>query len=350
VVHPAVAAARALGDSLLRPAAERVDVDGVPRSHIEALAAAGLLGVVAPREFGGSDCTLAEMRAVTEQVAAADTSTWFVWTQHHTPVRTLARGTNDDLRRQWIPKLAAGSALAGVAFTHLRRPGRPAVTAERTGDGWSVTGDLAWLTSWGLADVFLVGAQAGDDVVWALVRLQAGPNVQVRPLALAAMQGTATVSVRLEGLPVPHADVVLIEPLAQWREMDVQRTVDVSPAVLGVTAEAIRRLRERADDDAADLADAAERRLAELRGAVDRLVEGANADDVDERLRLRAQSHLLAVDVTAGLVALGGGRSMLLDQPAQRLARVALFLLVQGQTPAVRGATLREISGWRGGI
>ena len=341
MVHPAVAAARSVGESLLRPAAETVDMDGVPRSHIAALADAGLLGAVAPRAFGGFDCTLAEMRALTEEVAAADTSTWFVWTQHHTPVRTLTRGSNDDLRDRWMPRLAAGSALAGVAFTHLRRPGRAAVTAERTGAGWSVSGDLAWLTSWGLADVFLVGAQAGDDVVWALVPLRDGPHVQARPLGLAAMQGTATVSVRLDALPVPDVGVVLVEPLAQWREMDAQRTADVSPAVFGVTAEAIRRLRERTDDDAAMLADTAEHRLTELRDAVDRLVEAAGPDNVDERLWLRAESHQLSIDVTAALVALGAGRSMLLDQPAQRLARVALFLLVQGQDARIRAAQLR---------
>ena len=59
---------------------------------------------------------------------------------------------------------------------------------------------------------------------------------------------------------------------------------------------------------------------------------------------LRAQAHLLAVRATTALVTVGAGRSMLLDSAAQRLARVALFLLVQGQTAAVREATLRELA------
>jgi alkylation response protein AidB-like acyl-CoA dehydrogenase len=343
VTHPAVEAAHALGESLLRPHAERVDVEGVPRSHIDALAAAGLLGVTAPEEFGGSDCSLAVMREITEELAAADASTWFVWTQHHTPVRTIARGSNLELRSRLLPSLASGASLAGVAFTHLRRPGPPAVEATRDGAGWRLSGDIAWLTSSELADVFLVGAQAGLDVVWVAVPLRGRPQVQARPLALAAMGGTSTVGVRLDGLRVNESDVVLVESLDEWRSVDAARTSDVSPSVLGVAAEAARRLAERPDPASQELAATVTARLDELRRTAYALMDDETGA-VEQRLRLRAQAHELAVQVTAGLVAAGAGRSMLLDQPAQRLARVALFLQVQGQAAPAREATLRRLS------
>ncbi|NEC75773.1 acyl-CoA dehydrogenase, partial [Streptomyces rochei] len=46
---------------------------------------------------------------------------------------------------------------------------------------------------------------------------------------------------------------------------------------------------------------------------------------------------------TAAVVA-GGGRATSLDSPAQRLAREAMFLLVQGQTAPVRRAHLAALS------
>ena len=343
MTHPAVEAARSLGESLLRPQAERVDVEGVPRTHLAALGEAGLLGVTAPEEFGGSDCSLAVMREITEELAAADASTWFVWTQHHTPVRTIARGSNETLRSRLLPVLASGSSLAGVAFTHLRRPGPPAVEAVRDGTGWRLSGDVAWLTSWDLADVFLVGAQAGDDVVWVVLPLRDRPEVQARPLALAAMGGTSTVGVHLDGLAVDESEVVLVEPLAQWRSVDAARTSDVSPSVLGITAEAARRLTERPDPASQELGVTVSARLDQLRRTAYALMDDEGGP-VEDRLRLRAQAHELAVQATAGLVAAGAGRSMLLDQAAQRLARVALFLQVQGQTAPVREATLRRLS------
>jgi len=65
---------------------------------------------------------------------------------------------------------------------------------------------------------------------------------------------------------------------------------------------------------------------------------------LDDRLALRARSLELAVRASAALVAIGAGGSMALSSPAQRLAREALFHLVQAQTAPVRAATLRRLA------
>jgi hypothetical protein len=151
--------------------------------------------------------------------------------------------------------------------------------------------------------------------------------------------------VRLDGCAVAADEVVLVEPLASWRGTDAARSADVSAAVFGVTNEAVRRLRERDDPAATALADAVKTAADKLRSAAYALIDDVEpGQQVDERLRLRAQAHALACRATQGLVAVGAGRSMLLDSAAQRLARVALFLLVQGQTVAVREATLRVLA------
>ena len=332
--HPAVAAARRLGEELLRPDAERVDLEGVPRSHLDALADAGLMAA--------SDLPMEVMREITEVMAAADASTWFVWTQHHAPVRTVSRGGNRTLTERLLPALTAGTTLAGVAYTHLRRPGPPSLTATPDGGGWRLDGEIAWLTSWELADVFCIGAQHGDDVVWMLLPLRDRPGVRAAPLGLAAMAGTSTFRVLLEGVQVSDDEVALVEPLAEWRSTDAMRTADVSPAVFGVAGEAVRRLRERGDATADAVAAVIDAELAEARATAYRLADAEAS--TDERLQVRAAAHLLAVRATTALVTLGAGRAMLLDQAPQRLARVALFLLVQGQTAAVREATLQALT------
>lgn len=337
---PVVDAARRLADELLRPQAEEVEARGVPRAHLVALADAGLFGVTAPTAYGGSDQPVAVIREIVEVLSGADASTWFVWTQHHTPVRTLVRSSNGALRDRWLQRLAAGRTVAGVAFTHLRRPGPPAVRARRDDGGWWLDGDLAWLTSWGLADVFLVGTVAGDDVVWMLIALAETEGVSVQALDLVAMRGTSTVSVHLQNVFVGDADVVLVESPDEWRATDAERTADVSPAVFGVAGECVRRL---ADGDAAA-------RFAsepdELRARAYAL-QDANGPR-EERIAARAQAHALALRASAALVAAGAGRSMLAGNPAQRLAREALFLLVQGQDAQIRAAQISELSGLSG--
>lgn len=334
-----VAAARRLADAVLRPRAEEADAKAVPRPHLVALAGAGLFGVTAPVEYGGSDQPTAVIREIVEVLAGADASTWFVWTQHHTPVRTLVRGTNDALKERWLPRLATGSALAGVAYTHLRRPGEPAVRATRTEGGWRLDGDLAWLTSWGFADVFLVGAVAGDDVVWMLLPLAKTEGVTAEPLNLLAMRGTFTVSVHLDSVAVADDDVVLVERLAEWRARDAERTADVSPAVFGITDECIRRLPEQAGEAAARFT----AELDHLRGLAYAAQDAGGPRA--ERIALRAEAHALALRASAALVAAGAGRSMLAGNAAQRLAREALFLLIQGQDAEIRAAQLSVLSG-----
>ena len=329
-----VEAARRLADEVLRPEAEDVELHGVPRSHLAALAAAGLFGVTAPAAYGGTDQPVEVIREIVEILAGADASTWFVWTQHHTPVRTLVRGTNDALRDRWLPKLATGSALAGVAFTHLRRPGAPAVRANRAAGGWRIDGDLAWLTSWGLADVFLVGAVGGEQVVWMLLPLTEMEGVAAQALDLVAMRGTSTVSVHLGDVFVNDADVVLVEPLDEWRANDAERTADVSPAVFGVTSECVRRL--------GDAGAAFAVQVDELRATAYGLQDGQGPRA--ERIAVRAQAHALALRASAALVAAGAGRSMLAGNPAQRLAREALFLLIQGQDAEIRAAQISALS------
>src|SRR4051812_45257516 len=300
VEHPAVVAARQLGDELLRPDAERVDLEGVPRSHLDALGAAGLMAA--------TDLPLSAMREVTELLAAADASTWFVWTQHHTPVRTVRRGSNRELAERLLAPLLAGTMLAGVAYTHLRRPGPPAVTATRDGDGWRLDGEISWLTSWQLADLFCVGAQvAGTDqedlAIWMLLPLRDTAGVQAEPLGLAAMAGTSTWRVRLGNVRVSSADVALVEPLSEGRATHAAKPAAVGPAVFGVTAETVRRLRERGDALTDIVANALDEELRELRASAYALADNAaDGGHMEQRLALRAQAHLLAVRATTALV------------------------------------------------
>jgi hypothetical protein len=77
--------ARALADEVLRPAAEQVDQTVVPRSHLDAWGAAGLLGLAGPP---GS--TAGRRRAGGRARGGGGAGrglrrTWFVATQHALP-------------------------------------------------------------------------------------------------------------------------------------------------------------------------------------------------------------------------------------------------------------------------
>ncbi|MDQ3304689.1 MAG: acyl-CoA/acyl-ACP dehydrogenase [Actinomycetota bacterium] len=349
--HPCVQAAIGLAAELLAPAAERVDVEGVPASYVEALAQAGLLGVYGPADAGGAEVPAPAARRVTEVLSGADGATWFVWTQHATPVRALVRSGNVELRRRWLPSLCR-DVLGGIAVAHLRRSQGPTVTAgSEPGGDWRLDGTASWVTSWGLAGVLLVGAVTDDDrAVLALVPAREQPGVRASPpLALAAMEATATVRLDFDGLVVAAADVVDVVSLAEWRRADAAKTANVTPAVFGLIASVVVRLEEAArrrdEPGGMALARALAVEASTVRAGAYRLLDEVAAEEaVDERLALRAHALELGVRAATALVVASGGAGMSRSSPAQRLVREALFHLVQAQTPPVRQATLARLA------
>jgi len=343
-----VARAHRLADELLRPSAEQVDRTVVPRSHLDAWAAQGLLGLAGPRAHGGAQAPPAVQREVASVLAGACGATWFVATQHTLPVTALTASDNAGLRERRLAALCSGELLSGVAFSHLRRPGPPAVLATRVDGGWRFDGAVSWLTGWGLCDlVLLAGRTDGDEVVFVLVEAREQPGLTASaPLALAAMGATRTVALALDGLHVADADVVEVSDAGAWRAGDALRTANAGPHVFGLQSECVRRLAETAaardDGTAAALAHALGQEGARLRRVAETLLDDVEpAELLEDRLAVRASALELALRSATALVAATGGSALSLDAAPQRLVREAVFHLVQAQTPPGREALLQ---------
>ena len=344
--------ARVLADELFRPQAEAVDRSIVPRSHLDAWAQAGLLGLSGPGAYGGGQAPKRVVREVTEVLAGACGSTWFVAAQHAVPLESLTTSPNEALKDRLLPGLCSGEVLSGAAFAHLRRPGPAQVTATRVDSGWRFDGHLSWMTAWGICDVFLLGGMSRDgQVVTGLVPAREATGLTASaPLSLAAMQATRTVTLDLDGFVVGDADVIDVLPAEQWLSADRIRTANPTPQAFGLQRECVRRLAETAarrdDGTAAAVAHQLGQEGERLRAVAYSLMDELGGIDelgahLDHRLEVRAASLELVVRTATALVAATGGSAMSLDAAPQRLAREALFQLVQAQTAPVREATLQ---------
>lgn len=337
-----VLVAQRLAEEVLAPQAERVDVEGVRRETLDLLATSGLLGVVGPAEYGGGAATGPVVREVVELLGGADGATWFVSAQHTLPLLAMARTGNAELKERRLAAMCSGALLSGVAIAHVRRPGTPAVTAKRGGQGWRYDGTVAWMTSWGLCDVFLLGGLSPDgELVLSLLDARDQPGLTASaPLQLAAMQATGTVQLHLDGLLVSDSEVVDVTNAADWLAADAAKSSNVVPAVFGLLHTVTRLLRTRAPELADRLATDGHRIRAEAYRLMD---EVRSAEQVERRLELRAEALELVVRAATALVVASGGSAMSLSAPPQRLLREAVFHTVQAQTAPVRAATLRHL-------
>lgn len=319
--------AERIAEEVLFPSALEVDqAEDVPVERLDMLAEAGLYGLAGPADAGGMGLPdLQTGLRIVETLAGGCLTTTFVWMQHHGVVRAL-NDAPSPLRESWLEPLCRGTRRAGIAYSGLRRPGPPVLRAQPVDGGWALDGVATWVTGWGRIDVIRVGARApGGEVVWLLMDALASPSLRVERLRLAAVNASATVTLHFDDHRVPSQRLLGTEPYDEWVARDRASLRNNGSLALGIAGRCASLLGPSRFDAA----------LLRCRQALD----GAAPDEMPAA---RGAASALAMDLAVTLVAAGGGRSILLDQHAQRLAREALFLLVFGQTAAIREVQLGQ--------
>lgn len=334
---------------VIAESAEISDQSGVPRNHIDLLASAGAHG--APR-------ALAQQREVTERLAGADASTWFCWSQHQTPLRTLLAGGNQSaseaLSQRWLSGLQGGEFLAAIAFAHVRRGGPPNPVAHRCEGGWELTGKLDWVTSWDIADVLMLLASTEDRSEFVIFYLPIQDFTQAfdscvvgEPLKLVAMSGTHSRPITFDHTFMSSDYVFSVIDANEWLIADSAKTILPNPAALGVARGAIEQLNEVASKREQEQGKIAASKLASEYQALRERAYAATDDSKTPRselVSLRVQVLEFAVECTVAVITASSGSAMLTGNAAERRVREAMFLQIQAQTEETRNAALAHLT------
>jgi hypothetical protein len=347
--QPLVAAVADFAHHELAPRALAYDEGVVPGHVVGSLRDLGALNHLAPASHGGAEVDRSADRRLHEHLAYGCLNTWLIWAQHAPIVgriaRELAEGRDVGPRAH---RVLRGDDLAGAGISDVRRFPNGHLSAEPVAGGWRFRGTVSWVSGWGLNEVLLLAAvdAATSRVVTALVPVS--DRTIAAPLSLKAVTGSRTVRVRIDDVTVPDADVVAVDTLAAWHANDRDETSDARPHVFGLTARILDEL--RGEPHAADVVRRWQPRITEIRTRAYALAEeskrrGAPHHRVEERVAIKVSSTEALATVSQALLIARAGRGLTGDDTAQLHARSALFLLVQGQTAAVRAAQLDRIAG-----
>ena len=188
----------------------------VPPEVWRAFGAMGYLLPELPEGWGGSGLPLSYQLVVTEELARAEVN-------GSTAVHTiaahylLAHGT-DEQKRRWLPRLASGELLAGIAMTE---PGAGSdlkavrTRARRDGDHYVVDGSKVFITNGHTAGLLLVVVRTGDPaatgakgVSLLVMETRDLPGFSARILDKIGMHASDTCELFFDGVRVP-ADQLL---------------------------------------------------------------------------------------------------------------------------------------------
>ena len=140
---------------VVAPAAARVDRDAIfPRDSIDALGAAGVLGLISAADIGGGGLGLRAAADVVEHLAGACGSTAMVVLMHYSGVQVLEAHAAPEVREA----VATGHHLTTLAFSESGSRSHfwaPLGTATRDNGSVVLNAQKSWVTSAGQADSYV---------------------------------------------------------------------------------------------------------------------------------------------------------------------------------------------------
>lgn len=326
-----------------------------PGDQFELLAAAGILGWVVPREYGGMEVDPIELLVGYELLAGACLTTTFVLTQRNGACQRIAGSDNAELKARLLPRLCSAESFATVGISHLttsrQHLRQPAVAVEQRAEGFTFSGTVPWVTGANYADWIVTGGTLADGrQILAVVRTgQDGVSIEEPPWLL-ALNASQTGSVRLDGVLVEEQFVLAgsVEQVMKQGQGGGAGSLTTSALALGAARRSIRTL----EDESArrpDLREIADGLNEDRSRAWKDLLTAARGDSPQENACLSAESirqraNSIVVRSAQACLAASKGAGFVSGHPAERAVRESMFFLVWSCPQPVLTATLREFA------
>jgi (2S)-methylsuccinyl-CoA dehydrogenase len=164
---------REFADREVAPHAERIHRrdELVPEAFIEKMGELGYFGLAIPEEYGGHEMGNLAMILTTEELSRASlAAAGSLITRPEILTKALLQGGTEEQKRTWLPKLASGEVMVGIAVTEPDVGSDVASVkcrAERAKvdgrEGFVIHGPKSWCTFAGRADVLALLARTDPD-------------------------------------------------------------------------------------------------------------------------------------------------------------------------------------------
>jgi acyl-CoA dehydrogenase family protein 9 len=193
----------------------------IPRGVIDGLGRVGVLGLTAPREYGGRGFSQMANCKILEEIGRRCASTSvFVNAHHSIGIRALLLFGTHEQKERWLPKLSSGELLGAFALTE-KEAGSDAANVQmqarpsEDGSHFVLNGEKRYITNAAIADVLTVMARTpvpGSDKtsITAFLVTPDMPGFEMLEARMPKMgiRGTATGRFALRDVKVPKENIL----------------------------------------------------------------------------------------------------------------------------------------------
>jgi (2S)-methylsuccinyl-CoA dehydrogenase len=165
---------RQFADKEVAPRAEHIHRHDelIPEDLIGKMAELGYFGLSVPDRYGGHEMGNLAMILTTEELSRASLAgAGSLITRPEILTKALIAGGTEEQKQHWLPKLASGEIMVGISVTEPNVGSDVASVkcrAERATvdgvEGWTISGQKAWCTFAGRADVLALLARTDPDM------------------------------------------------------------------------------------------------------------------------------------------------------------------------------------------
>jgi alkylation response protein AidB-like acyl-CoA dehydrogenase len=147
--------------SHLRQLRDAKDETGFSRELWKGFAEMGFAGLLVPEAFGGSGLGCVEAGIVMEEIGRTLMPSPYLATSV-LAASALSRGGSDAQKSQYLPRISDGSLLAALAIDEgaKHRPLMTKLQAVRSGNGFKLSGEKAFVVDGHTADLLIVAARS----------------------------------------------------------------------------------------------------------------------------------------------------------------------------------------------
>ncbi len=208
-----IKAARDFAEQTIEPIAAKIDGDdAIPDDLLPKFAKAKMLGMMIPKEYGGTGSTALNMILITEELAKTASAVYWSMALNNSVAETICHWGSDDQKELFIPPLCDGSNYAAMAFTEPATGSDPAAitsTAHSDDDYYVLNGTKRFITNGQRKGYGIFYAKDETEKVTAFVVDKSSDGYTCsKPWALMGLGGQGLVDVFLKNVRVPKANIL----------------------------------------------------------------------------------------------------------------------------------------------